>query len=296
MGIRPARGAGAALRRTHAISCSPGSTSSRRFLARTAEGQDRREGLDGIDDANRLRRAAAALGPREVVVRGRSTIGVLADGAWTALGIRRDAAVDPIGAGDAFNAGYIAVRLRGGSVDDALKAGARAERRSPRQSAIRRGFPGTRRRDPARVRGSGFRVQGSFGVLGSWCWVHGEPCTLNYEPRTLIVNSEPRTLYRAVSGRPVFPIRPRTTSIGHRSAGAPRRRHDSAARRGRAARQGEAAVGGVDARRVVDEVADPRIGEVVEVLEDPERGVATARCTFAIVPTGPQTLCGAMVR
>jgi len=33
--------------------------------------------------------------------------------------------VDPIGAGDAFNAGYIAVRLRGGSIDDALRAGAR---------------------------------------------------------------------------------------------------------------------------------------------------------------------------
>jgi sugar/nucleoside kinase (ribokinase family) len=33
------------------------------------------------------------------------------------------AAVDSIGAGDAFNAGYIAVRLRGGSVSEALSAG-----------------------------------------------------------------------------------------------------------------------------------------------------------------------------
>jgi 2-dehydro-3-deoxygluconokinase len=78
----------------------------------------------GDADAEALARAAAALGPREVVVRGVSTIGALADGAWHALGIRRDAAVDPIGAGDAFNAGYIAVRLRGGAVDDALTAGA----------------------------------------------------------------------------------------------------------------------------------------------------------------------------
>ena len=48
---------------------------------------------------------------------------MLADGAWHELDIRRADAVDPIGAGDAFNAGYIAVRLRGGSIDEALRAG-----------------------------------------------------------------------------------------------------------------------------------------------------------------------------
>jgi 2-dehydro-3-deoxygluconokinase len=76
------------------------------------------------DDVEALARAATALGPREVVVRGAAAIGVLADGIWHALGIRRDAAVDPIGAGDAFNAGYIATRLRGGSVEEAMRAGA----------------------------------------------------------------------------------------------------------------------------------------------------------------------------
>jgi 2-dehydro-3-deoxygluconokinase len=75
------------------------------------------------DGAEVLARRAVALGPREVVVRGVDSIGVLRDGTWTALEIRRDAAVDPIGAGDAFNAGYIAVRLRGGSIDEALRAG-----------------------------------------------------------------------------------------------------------------------------------------------------------------------------
>jgi 2-dehydro-3-deoxygluconokinase len=78
----------------------------------------------GTDAAEALARRAAALGPREVVVRGASTIGVLSDDAWSELDIRRDAAVDPVGAGDAFNAGYIAVRLRGGTIDDALRAGA----------------------------------------------------------------------------------------------------------------------------------------------------------------------------
>ena len=73
--------------------------------------------------AEPLARRAAALGPREVVVRSAGTVGVLADGSWSEIDIRRGAAVDPVGAGDAFNAGYIAVRLRGGSVSEALNAG-----------------------------------------------------------------------------------------------------------------------------------------------------------------------------
>ncbi len=72
------------------------------------KGQDRRERRE---TAAELARRASALGPREVVVRSAASIGVLARGSWTALEIRREAAVDPIGAGDAFNAGYIAVRL-----------------------------------------------------------------------------------------------------------------------------------------------------------------------------------------
>jgi 2-dehydro-3-deoxygluconokinase len=75
--------------------------------------------------AEALARRAQTRGPREVVVRSAASIGVLAGGSWTTLDIRRDAAVDPIGAGDAFNAGYIAVRLRDGSIEDALHAGAR---------------------------------------------------------------------------------------------------------------------------------------------------------------------------
>lgn len=88
---------------------------------RGAEGQSAK--VRGAAEA--LARRAAALGPREVVVRGGDTIGVLADGSWTEIAIRRGAAVDPVGAGDAFNAGYIAIRLRGGSVREALNAGTR---------------------------------------------------------------------------------------------------------------------------------------------------------------------------
>jgi 2-dehydro-3-deoxygluconokinase len=87
-------------------------------------GQAGSAGRAGGGDAEALARAASALGPREVVVRGTAAIGALSDGVWCEIGIRRDAAVDPIGAGDAFNAGYVAVRLRGGSVEQAMHAGA----------------------------------------------------------------------------------------------------------------------------------------------------------------------------
>jgi 2-dehydro-3-deoxygluconokinase len=81
--------------------------------------------LIGDGEGETLARRASAIGPREVVIRDAANIGALAGGVWRTLDIRRDGAVDPIGAGDAFNAGYIAVRLRGGSVEDALRNGAR---------------------------------------------------------------------------------------------------------------------------------------------------------------------------
>jgi len=82
--------------------------------------------LGESNDVKTLARRAAARGPREIVVRAPAIVGALdADGAWYELDVRRDLAVDPIGAGDAFNAGYIAVRLRGGTIDEALRAGAR---------------------------------------------------------------------------------------------------------------------------------------------------------------------------
>src|SRR5262245_16075876 len=81
--------------------------------------------LIGDGEGEVLARRAAARGPREVVIRDAARIGALVDGVWRTLDIRRDGAVDPIGAGDAFNAGYIAVRLRDGSVEEALRNGAR---------------------------------------------------------------------------------------------------------------------------------------------------------------------------
>jgi 2-dehydro-3-deoxygluconokinase len=90
-----------------------------------------------------LARLASALGPREVVVRGAESIGVLAGGSWTSIDIRRDAAVDAIGAGDAFNAGYIAVRIRGGTIDAALRSGARCGAAVTSSVSDTAGFPRT---------------------------------------------------------------------------------------------------------------------------------------------------------
>jgi 2-dehydro-3-deoxygluconokinase len=84
---------------------------------------------------------ATKLGPREVVVRGATAVGVLADGVWREIAIRRGDAVDPVGAGDAFNAGYIAVRLRGGSIDAALKAGVYCGAAVTTASSDTAGFP-----------------------------------------------------------------------------------------------------------------------------------------------------------
>jgi 2-dehydro-3-deoxygluconokinase len=77
--------------------------------------------LYGSADPGRI----TARGTREVVVRDQHRVGALAGGTWHERGIRRDYVVDAIGAGDAFNAGYIAARLAGRSIDEALEEGVR---------------------------------------------------------------------------------------------------------------------------------------------------------------------------
>src|SRR5262245_53938074 len=66
-------------------------------------------------------RGTPSRGPREVVVRGVTVVGTLANGTWHEAPIHRSAVVDAVGAGDAFNAGYISARLRGLSIDEALR-------------------------------------------------------------------------------------------------------------------------------------------------------------------------------
>jgi sugar/nucleoside kinase (ribokinase family) len=94
--------------------------------------------LFGNADPHRI----AARGTREVVVRDVRTVGALAGGAWHELDIRRADVVDTIGAGDAFNAGYISARLRGRPIDEALVEGVRCGAAVTGSVSDTGGFPG----------------------------------------------------------------------------------------------------------------------------------------------------------
>lgn len=80
-------------------------------------------GTTGRETAERCR----ALGAREVVLkRGREGAAALTpDGAWVETTSSPVPDVDPVGAGDAFNAGYLAARLRRRPIPEALELGAR---------------------------------------------------------------------------------------------------------------------------------------------------------------------------
>jgi 2-dehydro-3-deoxygluconokinase len=80
---------------------------------------------DGLG-AESLARACAALGPTEVVVkRGAAGIAALGpDGVWREQPPVPVVEHDPVGAGDACNAAYLAARLDGADIEAALKAGA----------------------------------------------------------------------------------------------------------------------------------------------------------------------------
>jgi 2-dehydro-3-deoxygluconokinase len=80
-------------------------------------------GFAGADLAKRI----ADRGPREVVVKlgPRGACALAEDGSWVEHGPEPGPDADPVGAGDAFDAAYLAARLRGGSIEEALAAGTR---------------------------------------------------------------------------------------------------------------------------------------------------------------------------
>jgi 2-dehydro-3-deoxygluconokinase len=82
--------------------------------------------LGTTDRGESLARRVELLGPSEVVVkRGRDgAAALLPDGSWHEHRPPPIDDVDPVGAGDAFNGTYLAARLAGASVADALEAGA----------------------------------------------------------------------------------------------------------------------------------------------------------------------------
>jgi 2-dehydro-3-deoxygluconokinase len=79
----------------------------------------------GTDDDDDILRQGRALGPSVVVLK-RAERGAVAwaEGQrWEAPGVPAVKAIDPVGAGDGFDAGFVAARLRGLGVEAALWAG-----------------------------------------------------------------------------------------------------------------------------------------------------------------------------
>ena len=77
--------------------------------------------------AEELARAIVRAGPGEVVVKnGSAGAGALdSEGRWHEVAPAPVPDVDPVGAGDAFDAGYLHARLSGAAVLEALREGAR---------------------------------------------------------------------------------------------------------------------------------------------------------------------------
>lgn len=90
-------------------------------------GVDEFRAFDDGSASRRLAEAFARRGPREIVVKGGSSgAGALdPDGRWHEITPAPVPDVDPVGAGDAFDAGYLHARLDGADVPEALVEGAR---------------------------------------------------------------------------------------------------------------------------------------------------------------------------
>jgi 2-dehydro-3-deoxygluconokinase len=97
----------------------------------------------GVDGARDALRAACGMGPRVVVLK-RAEQGALAlaDGRFfSAPAWPVDRVVDPVGAGDGFDAGFIAGWLRGFDLSDCLALGARVGAEAVRVAGDYQGYP-----------------------------------------------------------------------------------------------------------------------------------------------------------
>jgi 2-dehydro-3-deoxygluconokinase len=118
-----------------------------RDLSRHADvvlpGADEAELLTGESDAVRAAAELRALGPRRVVVKlgARGALAVDDDGVVEVEALRIPRVVDPVGAGDAFAAGYLAGQLRGMDLADSLALAARCGAHAMTVPADQEGLP-----------------------------------------------------------------------------------------------------------------------------------------------------------
>jgi 2-dehydro-3-deoxygluconokinase len=92
-----------------------------------------------------LATSLARLGPREVVVKlgSRGACALGGDGRWHEHTPDPGPDVDPVGAGDAFDAGYLRARLEGSTVEEALSLGAACGAAVAARVGDTEGFPRT---------------------------------------------------------------------------------------------------------------------------------------------------------
>lgn len=100
----------------------------------------------GQAEPEALARRCAQYGPREVVVRCDDRVGAFRTASgWAELAIQTESTPDPMGAGDAFNAGYIASCLVGKPIDEALRLAVHCGRAVATSPGDTRGFPRDRK-------------------------------------------------------------------------------------------------------------------------------------------------------
>jgi 2-dehydro-3-deoxygluconokinase len=96
----------------------------------------------GKAEPQELARRCMQHGPREVVVRCDNHVGSFTNTrGWSELGIQSEPTPDPMGAGDAFNAAYIASSLLEKSVDEALRFAVHCGRAVATTPGDTSGFP-----------------------------------------------------------------------------------------------------------------------------------------------------------
>ena len=96
----------------------------------------------GQAEPEEIARRCAERGPREVVVRCDNQVGTLRkDTGWTELKIQTENTPDPMGAGDAFNAGYLACSLVGKSTEETLQFAVHCGRAVATTPGDTAGFP-----------------------------------------------------------------------------------------------------------------------------------------------------------